>query len=374
MTLMETVTLPGFVDLHVHLREPSTNDSETIGNGSRAALLGGFALICDMPNNPGHPTWTEERLDEKIAIRNRDAYNLVRFHAGAQPEADNVGELAGMAKKAVGLKLYGSPNVSNYQPYKVSDFEDAVAEWHRVAPEKPVLFHLGENDPNEVIDLVARKHQHRLHVCHVNSPKEVEVVRVAADQDQLQVTCGVCPDHLFKTSHDTMSQGWFARRLPPLARQIDAEKLWSYLAAGKIDCIETDYAPHSRNAKWAAETANPEGHGHPHSTCYGVPGIEHVVSLLLRQVKLEHISMSRLLDAMSSKPLRILGAKKPPKTAFVWRMQDFRIESEDAEVESGAEWTPYLGMLGTGVLQHAIINGHTVIKDGKPKRVTGLNS
>lgn len=85
--MAETITLPGFVDVHVHFREPSDNRSETISNGSKAALLGGFVMAADMPNNPGHPTWTAERLEEKRSIAARDAYIPMGFYAGSQPES-----------------------------------------------------------------------------------------------------------------------------------------------------------------------------------------------------------------------------------------------------------------------------------------------
>ncbi len=364
MGMLETITLPGFVDVHTHLREPSSNPAETISNGSLTALLGGYALICDMPNNPGNPTWSEEKVDEKLAIRDAGAYTLVEFYAGAQPEADNVHELEAMSKKTIGLKLYGSPNVSNYQDYDAGDFGDAIREWHRVAPTKPILLHRGESDLEEMVQLITTDTDHQLHVCHVNNPDEVEVV-AAAKRSGLPVTCGVCPHHLFKTSHDSMSQGWFARMLPPLAHQDDAEELWSLLVSGDIDLVETDYAPHSRAAKWQTEQSNPTGeHSHDKSTCYGVPGIEHVVPLLLRQVKLGRLSMERLIEVCSTTPQQMLGMQLPPNTQFEWRMDEFRIENEAQQVHSGTQWTPYLGMLGTGTLQHATINGQPVVRNG----------
>jgi len=72
--MSELVTLPGFVDLHVYFREPGDNTAETIENGTQAALLGGYVQVYDMPNNPGNPTWTVARLDEKIGIARGSAY------------------------------------------------------------------------------------------------------------------------------------------------------------------------------------------------------------------------------------------------------------------------------------------------------------
>jgi len=355
--MANTLTLPGFVDVHTHLREPSTNDVETIANGTRAAMIGGFVLICDMPNNPGNPTWSEEKLDEKIAIAARDAHIPTDFYAGAQPESDNIGELAGMARKAVGLKLYGAPTTGNERDYEAKDFEEIVQEWHRVAPDKPILLHAGRDNLSDMITLVADINDHPLHICHVNDPYEVRQVQ-AAKQNELDVTCGVCPHHLFKTSHDVKSQGWFARMQPPLARQIESEELWYMLANGQIDIIETDYAPHSVNAKMDAEHENPSGiHDPHHRTCFGVPGIEHVGPMLLRQAQLGTIAMDRLIEALVDNPLRMLRMDGP-SSEVTWSMEHFVISQDD--VASGAGWTPYLGAVGVGRVIKSVINGRNV--------------
>ncbi len=364
--MSEVLNLPGFIDVHVHLREPSDNKAETISSGTEAALLGGYAHIADMPNNPGNPTWTEGRIDEKIQIAQRDAFIPVSFYAGAQPESDNIGELEKMAPKAIGLKLYGAPTTGNDKDYEAADFESIVKEWDRVAPNKPIMLHAGKDNLEDMIDLVTGI-GHRLHVCHVNSPEEVETVMQAKSESisGLPLTCGVCPHHLFKTSHDVKTEGWFARMQPPLAKQTDSEKLFSLLNDRSIDIIESDFAPHSKDSKMHAEEENPEGiHDPHHATCFGVPGIEHIVPILLRQLKIKNLSYDTLLDTMYHQPAAILGLKKSVLTTFSWEMTDFRIESE-SNLASGAKWTPYLGKLATGKLVSAAIGGRNVFNTYK---------
>lgn len=344
--MSEKLILPGFVDVHVHLREPSTNTSETIANGTRAAMLGGFVMVCDMPNNPGRPTWSVEALQEKEEIAKRDAAIPTYFYAGSQPESDNLEELEGMAATAVGLKLYGAPTTGNDRDYTAKDFEPIVAEWHRAAPHLPILLHAGKNNLEDMIDLVADKYKHRLHICHVNDPYEVKTKNDARSRG-LDVTCGVCPHHLFKTSHDIISQGWFARMQPPLAIQLKSMQLWVHLENGDIEIIESDYAPHSTDSKLAAERENPTGiHDPHHRTCFGVPGIEHIGPMLLRQAKLGSISMERLIDAMHTQPLQMLRREADPYTRVTWEMDTYRIT--EADILSGSGWTPYIGALGTG--------------------------
>lgn len=364
--MSETVTIPVAVDLHIHLRDPSTNNAETIASGTRAAALGGYALVCDMPNNPGYATWTTQRLAEKRAKAMEGANTLIGFYAGSQPESDNIGELAGMSQLAVGLKLYGAPTTGNDNDYEAADFAPIVYEWHNRAPRKPIMLHAGQDNLTDMIQLVAGDLDHPLHICHVSSSAEVEVVSRAKDEG-LSVTCGVCPHHLFKTSHDEFSEGWFARMKPPLAHQDEAEKLFALLSMGEIDVVETDHAPHSLESKWDAERANPEGSTETgHATCFGVPGIEFAVPLLLRQVKLGNLTLGRLIEITSTSPARIIG-QSLNRSQATWDMQDYRVDDQAAMAVSGSKWTPYLGKLATGKLESLVINNVPILQAGNPQ-------
>ncbi len=353
--LPETIALPGPIDLHVHLREPGTNHSETIESGTRAALLGGFVLICVMPNNPGMPTWTYRRLMGKEQRAYRRAYIPTAFYAGSQPESNNESELERMAERAIGLKLYAAKTTGNKNDYEAADFKDVVAEWHRVT-DKPIMLHSGKNNLHDFINLIAKQLGHQLHVCHVNSPHDVNLV-TSARNEGLSVTCGVCPHHLLMTSHDLKTRGEFARMQPPLASQIDAEHLLWLLARGEIDIVETDHAPHSKKSKWEAENEGNE--------CNGVPGSEFAQALLMYQAKKNKVGLERLVEAMSTKPADIIGVRMTNHTTATWSMEEFRIEDEGMQVASGANWTPYLGMLALGKLTEVRILGQVLVRNGE---------
>lgn len=352
----DTLRTPGAIDLHVHLREPGDNTSETIESGTRAALLGGFVLVADMPNNPGKPVWCKERLDTKIQIAEKSAWIPTAFYAGSQPESDNVGELERMAPGAIGLKLYGDPTTGNVRSYEADDFEDIVEEWHRVAPKKPIMFHSGQDNLEDMIDLVADRNDHHLHVCHVNDLAQVSSVIKAKDFD-LPVTCGVCPHHLLKTSHDYQTQGAFAEMNPPLASQSEVKVLISMLKHGDIDVIETDFAPHSKEYKYKAE--------HEGSHCYGVPGIEHVMPLLFYQVRRGLISLERLIEVTNTVPAKILGIQTQSTNLVEWDISDGAYQIEEKDIISNCGWTPYVGMLALGRLNAVIIGGKTVVEEGR---------
>jgi dihydroorotase len=338
VSMPETLELPPFVDLHTHLREPSSNKAETIENGTHAAGLGGFAVVADMPNNPDHQTWTRERLDEKIELSRR-ARVRIAFYAGSQPESDNIGELEAMAPDAIGLKLYGAPTTGNIKTYDAEDFREIVAEWHRVAPDKPIMFHAGENNLEEMIWLVADEYGHHLHICHVNDVEQVNFA-VEAKTANLRVTSGVTPHHLLISEHGVETHGKFLEMQPPLANQDVASRLLRLLDNGVIDVIETDYAPHSKEAKLRAEDTG----GH----CFGLPGIEHVIPVLLYQVRRGNLSIDRLIDTLSTRPAEILGINLPAWMKTTWDTSVYRIENEDTLDNSTERWSPYLGYLAAG--------------------------
>ncbi|HET9850801.1 MAG TPA: dihydroorotase family protein [Candidatus Saccharimonadales bacterium] len=359
--MTEILEIPGAVDIHVHLRQPGDNKAETIASGTRAALLGGFTAICDMPNNPGRPTWSAHRLIEKQRLIRKSAYVPVGLYAGAQPESNNLDQLPAMAKPAIGLKLYSAPTTGSDKDYTAKDFTKIVSAWHESAPAKPIMLHAGQTNLPGLIELIAGKFGHHLHVCHVNASREVELVE-KAKADGLPVTCGVCPHHLFKTSHDPLSEGWFARMKPPLARQEEAEKLFELLVNGAIDIVETDHAPHSAGAKWTAENAG--------GSCWGVPGIEFALPLLLYQMVKGRISRERLIEITSTKPAKIIGLKLSGSTKVTWQMEIHRIGDEKTRL-SGSGWTPYLGKLAAGKVKKVVIGKQVLVADGKIMAKTG---
>ena len=363
--LPTTITIPAAIDLHVHLREPGLNKAETIASGTKAALLGGYGLVCDMPNNPGSPIWSKQLLDKKQAIIKRTAYIPVATYAGSQPESNNLDELVKMAPTSIGLKLYGAPTTGNHQDYTAAQFADIVSTWHTAAPKKPIMLHAGQANLQDFISLIAKKHRHPLHLCHVNSAGDVAVIK-KAKQKGLPVTCGVCPHHLFKTSHDELSEGWFARMQPPLARQSEAEELFKLFVSGDIDILETDHAPHSPDAKLTAESENPRAiHDANHTTCFGVAGIEFALPLLLYQVKTGRLKLSRLIQATSTKPAKIIGIKLDKRDQVTWSTEQYRIGTAYPKGLSKAGWTPYLDKLAVGRVEQVKIGGKTLVKKGK---------
>jgi dihydroorotase len=369
MTLMntnrlpDTFSTPGFVDIHVHLREPGTNTAETIASGTLAAAFAGYVLVGDMSNNPGAPTWTvAAQLDKRH--RQLTTGNIpLAAHAGQQPEFQDLGELARMAQYSLWLKLYAAKTTGNKREYEAEEFREIASTWHPADPLRRIGVHAGTNNMEDFIGLIAHDLRHPLHFHHVNDPDDVEMI-VAYRKQGLDISCGVTAHHLLKNSQAEQTEGWFARMMPPLAKQHDSEKLMHQLASGDIDIVESDHAPHSVDSNMKAEAENPDGDEDHAATCFGVPGIELTPQLLFYQVERGNITMERLMDALSTQPAALLGVKVSPESVATWKRDLYRINEEESYAISGSRWTPYLGNMAVGRLQTLKIGLRPIIGNG----------
>lgn len=346
--LPEQFEMSAAVDIHTHLREPSPiNRAETIEDGTQSGRIGGYIALADMPNNPGNPTHTYEAQQEKVEIIEDDAVIHVASYAGGQPDSDNVGELERMASYSIGYKPYMGPTTGNTNHWTTSDFMDHFKEWDRVARKLPIMVHRGGADLEEIIAVVARQMGHQLHICHVNDPVEVVIIK-RAKAENLPVTCGVCPHHLFMTTHDEKTKGSLVDVVPRLARQADSEQLWDMLVCGDIDLIETDHAPHPYENKVAAEESRIDEHAET-ANCFGIPGIAETMPQLIYQASRGWISRERLEEVTSVVPARVLGIHLSPRTKTVWSNEQYRIEEAP---ELGRKYvSPYVGNWAVGRVQ-----------------------
>jgi dihydroorotase-like cyclic amidohydrolase len=352
----EILTIPAAVDVHVHLREPGNNKAETIESGTRALMLGGIVAANDMSNNRPRPTWYPKDAREKHRIIRRDAFIPVGTAAGSQPEEDNLAELPALAKLSDIFKSFLGRTTNMPHAYEAGDFKEGWRVWHEANPLKPIFVHRGEADLEQIIGYVAQDLGHPLHICHVNSPEEVKLVQKARKRGLL-VTSGVTPHHIFMTSNDSFTRGAFGQMMPELAHQIDTEKLRHMLIKGDIDIVESDHAPHSYKDKMRAEVHDGE--------CFGVPGGEFMMPLLLRLVKKRQMTPERLVQVTSTVPAAILGVRLSPKTKASWLMEDYRFSREThGAVASDAGWNPYLGMMATGRLVNLTIGNTQLVRPG----------
>jgi dihydroorotase-like cyclic amidohydrolase len=357
---------PGLVDVHVHLREPGPSHKEGFVRGSRAALMGGFTFIIDMPNNPGAETVTTAALERKIQSAAEKALCDVGFHYGAARSArgDNTSTFnAAASNPAVfGLKIYCNHTTGNLLIDDLAALEKIFQAW---PPDKPILVHAEGAQLGTALAL-ADFYGQRLHVCHIARAAEVELVR-QAKKKRRPVTAGVCPHHLYLTENDVKTKKSFAIMKPALGSQGDQDSLWEGLQAGVIDIVETDHAPHTREEKEAdsrrAQDAGEAGSADAYSV-FGIPGLETALQLMMLAVHDGRLSHSDIPRLLSERPREIFRVPEQ-KDTYVEIEADRPFEVPDSNFESGAKWSPFSGMTVYGRVTTVVLRGRRVVADAR---------
>lgn len=313
------IVAPGFIDMHVHLREPGFEHAETIESGSRAAVAGGFSSIAAMPN-------TLPVNDDATVTR----YILERAQRSA---VANVFAIGAITKNSAGEELAAIGSMKNAGAVAISDdgrpvMNSRVMRW---AMEFARAFNLPVIDHCEDLNLSASGDMHegfeavrlglrgipsvsedvmvardlllveltgaRYHVAHVSSRRSLEMVAQAKARG-LPVTCEVTPHHFSLTDADLVPYDSNYKMRPPLRSAADAQALVDGIAAGIVDAIATDHAPHPGSEKMQEFEKCP----------FGIIGLETALALALE--KLVHtgkVSLLRMVELFTLGPARILG-------------------------------------------------------------------
>lgn len=342
---MSLQKLPGFIDAHVHLREPGATHKEDFFTGSRAAIKGGFTFILDMPNN-ATPTISKERLNEKIKLVKEKAVCDIGFHFGTNGK--NTKEFAAVAKSphVFGLKLYCNHTTGEMLIEDLTLLENVFSAWKS---DKPILVH-AEGVQLAAAIALAHVYSKRIHVCHISQAIEVELVRLAKAKGQ-KVTAGVCPHHLYMTGDAREKMKGYAVMKPPLGTQADMDALWKGLKDGSIDIVETDHAPHTKQEKEKDPPA------------YGVPGLETAVGLMYKAVKDKRITRKDVVKFLYTNPKKIFKIPNQPKTYIELDPDKEYVVGKDG-YESRCGWSPFDGWKLYGKVETVVIRGKKIIEHG----------
>jgi dihydroorotase-like cyclic amidohydrolase len=338
--MTELITLPGLIDVHVHLRDPGQTHKEDFYSGTSAALAGGFTTVLDMPNN-AEPIITKERLAAKIASAKKQIVCDIGFHFGTL--GDNLHLFDEVIDQICGLKIYLNVTTGNF----IIDHAK-LAEIYKAWPGgKPILLH-AEDDVAELVTSTLRNHPKQTHICHVSSQEELEFV-IRAKEEGLPITCGVAPHHLFLTADDETRLGPYGKMKPSLKSKADQKFLWDHLDA--IDVFESDHAPHT----------NAEKVGDPPP--FGVPGLETTLSLLLTAEQEGKLTRQQLLDRLHHTPAKIFNLAIDPKTQVDVLMEEYEVKNEDLKTKAG--WSPFDGQRVIGKVAEVRLHGRTAYKNGE---------
>ena len=339
--------LPGFIDVHVHMREPGLTHKEDFLTGTMAAAKGGITTILDMPNTIP-PTTTIEALEEKRKLAAKSIVNY-GFNFGAA--LDNISDVK-KAKNIAAVKLYMDITTG---AMKVEDY-DAIKEIFKAS--KITIIHSEDINVKNAVDiLIKNKIKNKLHVAHVSSAKELQYAKNNAIKNQ--VTVEVTPHHLFMTEKDIQNLGAFAEMKPRLKTEQDQKALWHGIYNRMVDVIATDHAPHLKEEK---EMAN-----YP----FGVPGLETMLPLLLDAFNNNKITIQKIIQLCCENPARIFKIKNKGllKEGFDADLVIVDLNKRQAvrndDLLTKCRWSPFEGKILKGWPVTTIVNGNVVYNDGE---------
>ncbi|MCW3491405.1 dihydroorotase [Dethiobacter alkaliphilus] len=376
------VVVPGFIDLHTHLRQPGGEAKETVLTGSRAAAAGGYTGITALPN-------TRPVIDnaQMVARQNELAAkaNLVRvWPVGAVTkgsEGSELAEIGGMVKqgaRAITDDGRGVPDarlLRNAMLYcrelDIPLFEHCEEEalaGNGQLHEGVVSARLGLQGMPAAAETVmlardlvlAKETGCRIHIMHVSCAETVEMIR-KAKKEGIPVTAEVTPHHLLLTDEAVEGYNTNAKMKPPLRTAEDVAAVRMGLADGTIDAVGTDHAPHTESEKGNDFISAP----------FGIVGLETAFPLLYTHlVRPGVISLSQLVERMSWRPAAILGVPhgtlKPggaADLAIIDTQQEQIIEKE--RFYSKGKNTPFDRWPVTGIPVLTMVAGTVVMRDGK---------
>jgi len=371
------VVCPGFIDIHVHLREPGFEYKETVASGTRAAAAGGFTAVACMANTV--PVNDNRAVTDYILAKAR-VEGVVRVYAiGAVTRGLRGEQLAEMAEQAeAGCVAFSDDGrcVTNAALYRrameyalpfgtplISHAEDCHLAHGGVMHEGFVSTDLGlTGQPAAAEDVMVARDivlaeltGAHVHIAHLSTAGAVRLVRDGKARG-VRVTAEVTPHHLLLTDEAVRDYDPNTKMQPPLRSNRDVEAVLEGLLDGTIDCVATDHAPHALSEKEGefAEAAS------------GVVGLETAVPLLLdRLVRPGRLDLSTFVARMSSGPARVLGlpggSLAPGAAADITILDLERPFTVDpAAFHSRSRNTPFRGVTGTGAPIMTIVGGTVV--------------
>jgi len=379
------IALPGFVDLHSHLREPGGEGSETILSGSRAAAAGGFTAVHAMANTS--PVADTAELVELVAERGRLAGYVEVRPVGAVTKnlgGEQLADIGGMARSAAAVTVFsddgrcvGDALLMRRALEYVSTFGGVIAQHSQdprltedaVINEGRVSSELGLRGWPSVAEesiiardvLLAEYVGARLHVCHVSTAGSVDVIRWAKKRG-IRVTAEVTPHHLLLTEDRALAYDPLFKVNPPLRTAEDVEELRRAVADGTIDVVATDHAPHasaSKDCTW-------------HDASFGMGGLESALSVVQHAlVDAGHISWSDVARILSVVPAEIgkVGGYDAPleagSKANITLVDSSHTSVWDASRLHGRSTnSPFAEISLPGRIMSTIFNGTETVIDG----------
>ncbi len=369
--------MPGFIDMHVHLRDPGQEHKETVETGARAAACGGFTTIVAMPNTK--PVVDNADVVHYVHNKSRDMRLVNILQTGAVTRGqrgEELSDIEAMVEAGIPALSEDGRTVMNAQLYReamtlalkydipiLAHCEDANMVGKGVVNADRAMKKLGfAGIANAVEDVIvardimlAKDTGASLHLCHCSTRDSVRMIEIAK-QAGIRVTAEVCPHHFSLSSADIPGDDANFKMNPPLRTKEDMEALREGLKAGIIDVIATDHAPHTPIEKGVGIKKAP----------FGVVGLETAAAVTMTElVDKGYLTIMQMAEKMSYNPAKILGLDKGiveegkaadlvvfhPGRQYVIEPKDFQSKGRN---------TPFAGKKVKGMVMATIVDGRVI--------------
>lgn len=373
------IVCPGFVDLHVHLREPGFEDKETIETGTKAAVAGGVTTVVCMPNTK--PAIHSVDVVNLIQKRAKEAgYAKVRI-AGAitnDISGQTLSDIDGMMDQGI-VSVSDDGRTTPSIEYMKTAFNkikknDLVLMAHTEDDELAKYGCMNEGDRSRTLGLIGipnaaesnivkrdiglcAETNSRLHVCHVSTKESMDLI-IEAKEKGNQVTVEICPHHFILTDDIVEKEDAYSKVNPPIRASQDRDYMLECIREGHIDCIVTDHAPHEDSTKKVPYE----------KAAFGISGIETSFALSYTYlVKQNVIDLPTLIALMSIQPAKIIrqdigdiSEGKTADIAIIDLNKQYIIDSE--KFYSKGKNTPFNGFEVNGVVEYTLVDGKVVFR------------
>ena len=385
--------LPGVIDTHVHFREPGLTHKATFASESLAAVAGGVTTVVDMPNNIPATTTIEAFEDKCATARETSAVNY-SFMVGAT--AQNIDEIKKIdVKRVAAVKLFMGSSTGNMalkeddrleelfkeSPVMIATHceddaiitanmekarekygEDIPAFMHEIIRDEKACF----NSSREAVEM-ARKTGARLHLLHISTERELELIQNTEFDSHKMITGEACSHHLFFCDEDYKRLGNVIKVNPSVKKASDRDALWEAVVSGRIDTIATDHAPHTWEEKSRSYLSCPSGG----------PMIQHSLLAVLDEVAHGRLTMETAVERMCHTPARLFQMKNRgyikegyyADMTMVELNSPWRVHKENLLYKCG--WSAFEDRMFSSRVRMTMVGGKLAYSNGKAMRSGG---